>query len=319
MKKKFKNFFQILNQRGLFILFKSIVNLITLIFIRDILKKEKIIKKVNNYKMILMTNDRGISRSLTLFGTREEDKKYILNKILTENMSVFDIGANIGYYTIFFAKKLREGQILAIEPSLENIKLCKENIDLNYINKKKITFLQAGVSNKNSSVDFFLSKQSNLHTLNPDGSAKEFLTGKKIKIKTFSIKSLSQKYFTPNLIRMDVEGHECEIISGMLCSIKKKLRPHICFEPHIDSYSKNNNFAQTLSEIFKLKYYTNMLSSNAEHGTTRIMSLIKKKPEIIIPSDGEKRGIFFDLNPEDTIKILTKIGGARTVLLSPKN
>ena len=33
--------------------------------------------------MILMTNDRGISRSLTLFGTREEDKKYILNKILT--------------------------------------------------------------------------------------------------------------------------------------------------------------------------------------------------------------------------------------------
>ena len=90
--------------------------------------------------MILMTNDRGISRSLTLFGTREEDKKYILNKILTENMSVFDIGANIGYYTIFFAKKLREGQILAIEPSLENIKLCKENIDLNYINKKNNSF-----------------------------------------------------------------------------------------------------------------------------------------------------------------------------------
>ena len=116
---------------------------------------------------------------------------------------------------------------------------------------------------------------------------------------------------------MDVEGHECEIISGMLSSIKK-LRPHICLNL-IDSYSKKNNFAQTLSEIFKLKYYTNMLSSNAEHGTTRIMSLIKKKPEIIIPSDGEKRGIFFDLNPEDTIKILTKIGGARTVLLSPKN
>ena len=51
-------------------------------------------------------------------------------------MSVFDIGANIGYYTIFFAK-IKRSQILAIEPSLENIKLCKENIDLNYINKKK--------------------------------------------------------------------------------------------------------------------------------------------------------------------------------------
>ena len=134
-------------------------------------------------------------------------------------MSVFDIGANIGYYTIFFAKKLKEGQILAIEPSLENIKL-KENIDLNYINKKKITFLQAGVSNKNSSVDFFLSNNQSPY-IKSRWLSERIFDRKKIKIKNFSIKSLSQKYFTPNLIRMDVEGHECEIISGMLSSIKK--------------------------------------------------------------------------------------------------
>ena len=55
--------------------------------------------------MYLLTNDNGISRSLILFGKREEDKIYILNKILNENMNIFDIGANIGYYTIFFLKK----------------------------------------------------------------------------------------------------------------------------------------------------------------------------------------------------------------------
>ena len=41
---------------------------------------------------------------------------------------------------------------------------------------------------------------------------------------------------------MDVEGHECEIISGMIMSIKMFLN-HICFEPHIDSYSSSNKFA----------------------------------------------------------------------------
>ena len=47
--------------------------------------------------MNLLTNDRGISRSLILFGKREEDKKYILDEVLNETMNIFDIGANIGY------------------------------------------------------------------------------------------------------------------------------------------------------------------------------------------------------------------------------
>ena len=71
MYNKIKNFFQILRQRGLLVLLKSILNLILLIIYRDILKKDKIIKKVNEYKMTLMTKDNGISRSLILFGTRE--------------------------------------------------------------------------------------------------------------------------------------------------------------------------------------------------------------------------------------------------------
>ena len=62
--------------------------------------------------MNLLTNDNGISRSLILFGTREEDKKYILKNILNTNMNVFDIGANIGYYTIFFLKNINKGKIL---------------------------------------------------------------------------------------------------------------------------------------------------------------------------------------------------------------
>ena len=104
---KIKSFFQILRQRGILILLKSLLNLILLIIYRDILKKEKIIKRVNEYKMTLMTKDNGISRSLILFGTRELDKKFILESIFKDNMNIFDIGANIGYYTVFFSKELK--------------------------------------------------------------------------------------------------------------------------------------------------------------------------------------------------------------------
>ena len=43
----------------------------------------------------------------------------------------------------------------------------------------------------------------------------------------------------------------------------------------------------------------------------------KIKPLKILKSDGEHRAIFEKITPKDTINILTKLGGARTVLLSP--
>ena len=319
-KNKVNSFFDILINRGLVVLISSIINLLHLNIAKKIFNKKLILKRVNEYKMYLLTNDNGISRSLILFGRREEDQKYILNKILKENMNIFDIGANIGYYTILFLNKIKNGKILAIEPSKDNLKLCKDNVRLNNFIKRKIRFINGGVSNRNSKKRFLLSEQSNLHTFNSEGSAKRFLTGKSCIVETFTVQKLSKLYFTPHLIRMDVEGHECEIISGMLVFIKKGLlKPHICFEPHITSYSKNNNFSKILTQLFKLGYFTNLISSNAESGTQRIQKQTGKKPLKILKSDGEKRAIFSNISSKDTIFILTKLGGARTVLLSPKN
>ena len=96
------------------------------------------------------------------------------------------------------------------------------------------------------------------------------------------------------------------------------LKPIICFEPHISSYNKNHNFKPVLENLFKLGYSTKYLSSNSIDGTNRIMSLNENyKSKTKVKSDGEIRSIFENINNQDTIKILTSIGGARTVLLKP--
>ena len=69
-KNKINSFFDILINRGFAILIFSIVNLIHLNISKRIFNKKLIIKKVNEYKMYLLTSDNGISRSLILFGRR---------------------------------------------------------------------------------------------------------------------------------------------------------------------------------------------------------------------------------------------------------
>jgi len=47
--------------------------------------------------MLLDMEDAGLSRSLLLFRTREVDHKIMLERIVRPNMTIYDIGGNIGY------------------------------------------------------------------------------------------------------------------------------------------------------------------------------------------------------------------------------
>ena len=49
------------------------------------------------------TQDRGISRTLLLFGKRELEHRIMLQEIVKEGSRIFDIGANIGYYAVMEA------------------------------------------------------------------------------------------------------------------------------------------------------------------------------------------------------------------------
>ena len=99
-----------------------------------------------------------------------------------------------------FLKKLKKGKVLAIEPSSENLKLCKKNIELNNLNKNNVNFVTAGVSDVNQKKKFFMSKQSNLHTFNIEGSAKRYLSGELRFIETFTVHNLSKRFLSQILL-----------------------------------------------------------------------------------------------------------------------
>ena len=123
--------------------------------------------------MFLNPIDRGISRTLILFGVRELDHKKILELVLKKNMKVFDLGANIGYYVLMESSIVgKNGKIIAIEPVPENMKLLKKNLELN---KNNITTtMQVGISNLTEEKNFLLSEHSNLGHIIDDKHSKNY-------------------------------------------------------------------------------------------------------------------------------------------------
>lgn len=313
------NSLEMISTRGLPTFLSACAKSVAVRWQKNVFNRRFIVKNIHNYKMYLDTEDRGLSRQLILFGTREVEHKVMLERIVTPGMRIFDIGANIGYYALLELGLVGpNGSLVCIEPSPANVELLKRNLELNNIGQRA-EVLSGAVSDESTQKDFFLSKHSNLGTFHNEGTGTEYLDGTSIGVKTYTVPELAEKYGAPDLIRMDVEGHEVEIFNGMIPAIAAgKIAPKIIFEIHISKYGEKHDMSQVLDKLFKLGYRTTMMGSSSDRGTALIEKLGYKGSKPIL-TDGMRRVIFDSIQNEHAKSIICKTGGARTVVLEKKS
>ena len=232
-------------------------------------------QKIHDYEMLLYRNDTGISRSLFIVQDREREHRYILDKILKPGMNILDLGANIGYYTIMMSKK-GASKIYAIEPDSKNFLLLAKNVQLNELNNVELEMVAA--SDNNGTAKFYLSNKSNVNTMNPAG---DHLTGKYVTIETVKTSDYI-KGKNIDLIRMDIEGHEVNVLNDLRTS--KELPEYILFEVHPNKYNKDNSLNKALANLLPQGY---IVDSYVLEGQKT-----DKNAEINIISDGEIRRIY---------------------------
>ena len=111
---------------------------------------------------------------------------------------------------------------------------------------------------------------SNLNTLNYTEKKSLNLTGKTIDVKTFTVPQIMDGR-NLDLIRMDVEGHEVEVLNGLLPNIGvNNLYPSIIFETHRSRYNDEHSMENTLKKLFEKKYKVTMLGSTSAEGTKKL-------------------------------------------------
>ena len=305
-----------LRDRGPVVLAGAAFNLARANFHGRVLKRRFVARPIHGYRMLLDLEDRGLSRSLILFGTREVDHKIILEKVVRPGMTVFDIGANIGYYALMELGLLGgRGCVIAIEPSPDNVRLLRRNLALNGYDDTEV--IEGAVSDAEGARAFHLSQQSNLGTFHPVGSGAAHLSGERIEVQTRTVPGLARSYGAPDLIRMDVEGHEVEILGGMLEAVRAgDMAPTIVFETHLTRYSPEHDMAAVLRALFDCGYAVRYLSSSYERGT-RLIGERGYRGSAPIATDGVERVIFEKIAADDAIDFICHAGGARTVVVAP--
>jgi FkbM family methyltransferase len=235
----------------------------------------------NKYLIVELKNSIKMKLSILSFekiaimdGDYDEKEINLIKSRLNINKNILDVGCNIGFYSIFLAKYIKEkkgvGKIFAFEPHYNNYYNLKKNINMNSLNDIIIPF-NFGLSNKNIISNLILREDFNNNSMTGNCSIENFSKMdqgfKKVKCKLKKFDDIKGIPKNLGLIKVDIEGHENLFFEGAKKTIKK-YKPNILFELNKKFYFekfKNNrlNFNKLFYILFECKYKMYCLSSNS--------------------------------------------------------
>jgi len=162
----------------------------------------------------IFLGDKGpLSMELATNGIWEKIETEFMLKTIKKGDIVIDIGANIGYFTLLFAKCVgQNGKVFAFEPEPKNFELLKKNISVNKY--ENVVCENSAVSNKNEKIKLYLSEKSvGQHRIYSSGEVSD----NSVLVDSITVddyfKNINKEKIT--FIKIDAEGTEFFILKGM--------------------------------------------------------------------------------------------------------
>jgi len=172
----------------------------------------------------------------------------LLNEMTKPDMVAYDVGANIGIFSLLLAQIVgQNGHVYAFEPEDNNLKCLRKAKIFNRLDNLSIE--SVCVADK-SGVQYFDHRGGAFSGRLVDG--KEAVSSHQVtKMTTVSLDDfISDNHRPPGLIKIDVEGHENGVIEGMQRCLER-IKPIILCELHHDL---NENVERLYSILSKKGY-----------------------------------------------------------------
>lgn len=163
--------------------------------------------------------------------TYEPDLRHALNATVRAGMVAYDIGANVGAYTLLMAHLVGpRGRVYAFEPDPLNYSFLSETVAANSL--PHVTALDYAIAESTGTARFDRRGGAFSGRLSADG-ARYSRTRNTLMVNTASLDDLiaAGQLPPPNVVKIDVEGNETLVIRGMRHTLSN-YRPILACEIH---------------------------------------------------------------------------------------
>lgn len=188
-----------------------------------------------------------------------------------------DVGANIGFYTVFAARLVgKEGNVISFEPSKRDFELLQKNLAHNKFSN--VVSFKIALSNYNGKGKFLISggNATDVSTLSDSfyNDKVKVETIEDVEVKTLDCIVDNYDIKKINIIKVDAEGHDLFVLEGARNSIRK-FKPIILVEVSSQNLKNAGHSIEDLISIFgSLNYQIYYFVDNNR--------LVKSPPEYTI-------------------------------------
>jgi FkbM family methyltransferase len=214
---------------------KYLYGLATRLFLGTGIRRIPIVRKLDDFIVWMIKSDSVIIDGHKLFVDKNDSLRYSCSEsyepfqtevskiVLKEGDIAVDIGANIGYYTLLFAKLVgKKGKVIAFEPEPETFTLLKKNVETSRY--KNIEIHQKAVSDKEGKVRLYLHRGD----LGYNSISKSKGCYKSIEVDAIRVDDYVKK---ADFIKIDIDGGEEKAMKGMTELLKQPLTMITEFAP----------------------------------------------------------------------------------------
>lgn len=179
----------------------------------------------NGKKIYTYNKNDYISKAISIYKCWEPNISFFIDKKFNNSGNFFDIGGNIGYYSLAFSDKFKN--VYCFEPNPKNIKKIKKSIEANGI--KNITIIEKPVAQV-SNLKYVAYNRNNVSDSNIGGI--QFVETSGPGIETISLDDFIflNKIESIDLLKIDIEGGELECLLGSKNSINNGIIKNIIIE-----------------------------------------------------------------------------------------
>lgn len=177
-------------------------------------------------------------------GSYEYQKRLAFEKTIKRNTVVYDIGANVGYFSLLAAVLTGpQGQVAAFEPLPRNVEFLKKHIFLNCLDNIKV--IEAAVSDHEGRAAFELGASTAMGHIGEVGE---------LEVTLVSLDGMLSRgeLMPPDTIKIDVEGAEFEVLQGAR-DLLTQYHPTLFLDTHQrEAHQKAIQFLTDLNYQFEI-------------------------------------------------------------------
>lgn len=221
---------------------------------------------LNTFKMHLNPNDR-IQKRILIKKHHEEDTEKALEPYFKKAKCFFDIGGNIGFFSLQAASLNPELKVIAFEPLPANISQFTRNIQANPDFERRITIKELCLGDSKGKVTFLVPPKGECGwgtVFNQETNKGNHDNWQEIERQASTLDLFLEEHpkLKPDIIKIDVEGSEYRVLKGAFNYLENNPVKMLCIELNEPTLKSFNTSSQEVIEKMSDLGYQAMIYSH---------------------------------------------------------